>query len=68
MAIEDIQCARQFLVSVISHTVVGSVEKNFQNKDSRWLEDAIFILVFANTVLHKIAIFKMLCKHNLLNE
>ena len=53
MAIENFQCARHSLVSVIRLTMVGPGEKIFKKQLLRRLENAILRLVFENAVLHK---------------
>ena len=64
MAIENFQCARHSLVSVIGLTMVGQGGKAFKVEVLRRLENSILRLVFAHAVLHKITIVLMCCKQN----
>ena len=64
MAIENFQCTRHSLVSVIGPTMIGPAEKIFKIKILRRLENASLRLVFEISVFHKIAILLMFCKQN----
>ena len=64
MAIDNFQCARHSVVSIIEPTKVRPGKKRFKIKVLRRLENAILRLIFANKALHKIAIMLMLWKQN----
>ena len=62
MASENFQCARNILVPVIGPWL--GPEKSFQIRGSQKVKNAVLRLVFANTVLHEVAILLMFCKQN----
>ena len=50
MAVECFNHARHSILPTFGPTMVGPGEQIFKLKIFRWLEDAILMLIFANTV------------------